>query len=448
MSSVYKRIIKSILIIIKMDDFYTVLPSNSKSSIENKPSKFLTTFEEPIYLNNTDNWEVGLVEINFKNSIKTINEDNAYAYNNEVPTKDSLIDKKFNLNSNSVRRFFLQIPEHLQFLNAAEQPYDNILCAEIYDGFVVTPDDNNEFRFVYSENRFCLEILGENINTLTLPPHFGVTMGFLPLKNTDGSVTHYDETTLIEEKKLLTLTVPYNGFFMFSDVTKGQRYQAKSPPMTVTYKGKTFWPIVPKHTSISSHSAMLDIKYTLTYSLPPIGKVASISPKPGTYSSAKELETELNSNADFKKYFEFLFDDKLNRFDIISHTKNNNIKLVLENGLADVIGFTKTSFGINAEPQKGDMEVNLLRGITNLFIYCDLCEPIRVGDTQAPLLRTVAFNQKKYGEMINLNYINPMYVKVNKTFIDTVQIMICDASGELIPFNEGLTTVILHFKRV
>ena len=52
------------------DDFYVVLPSNVPSTIQNIPSKYLTTFDNPIYLDGE--WEVALAEINFKNSIRTI----------------------------------------------------------------------------------------------------------------------------------------------------------------------------------------------------------------------------------------------------------------------------------------------------------------------------------------------------------------------------------------
>ena len=52
------------------DNFIVVLPSNTPSTIPNTPAKYLTTFDEPIYLNNE--WKVALLEINFKQSIKNI----------------------------------------------------------------------------------------------------------------------------------------------------------------------------------------------------------------------------------------------------------------------------------------------------------------------------------------------------------------------------------------
>ncbi len=65
----------------------------------------------------------------------------------------------------------------------------------------------------------------------------------------------------------------------------------------------------------------------------------------------------------------------------------------------------------------------------------------------APLLRTVSFNVKQYGEMIHVGYTNPIYLNLNKSFFDMIAINICDVIGEHIPFTEGMTTAVLHFRR-
>ena len=57
------------------NDFVVVLPSNSVNS--NTPAKFITTFDNPIFLNG--GWEVALLEVNFKNSIKSIHNDSCYS---------------------------------------------------------------------------------------------------------------------------------------------------------------------------------------------------------------------------------------------------------------------------------------------------------------------------------------------------------------------------------
>ena len=116
----------------------------------------------------------------------------------------------------------------------------------------------------------------------------------------------------------------------------------------------------------------------------------------------------------------------------------------------DVLGFSSKMYRSSTSQRirQAELEVDLLRGISSIFIYCDICEPIRIGTEIAPLLRTVAYNNVKYGEVIHLNYVNPMYIRVNKSFIDTIQIQICDATGEIVPFAEGLTTCTLHFKRI
>ena len=58
------------------NEFHIVLPSNVKSSIENTPSSYITQLCENKNLDgNSNEWEVGLVEMTFVDAIKTISKD-------------------------------------------------------------------------------------------------------------------------------------------------------------------------------------------------------------------------------------------------------------------------------------------------------------------------------------------------------------------------------------
>ena len=89
----------------------------------------------------------------------------------------------------------------------------------------------------------------------------------------------------------------------------------------------------------------------------------------------------------------------------------------------------------------------LHRGIYSLYVYSNVCEYSLVGDTQVPLLRSVPLKSStKFGDVESTVFMNPMYIPVNKTFIDNIEIDIRDDAGEEIPFEEGRTVVVLHFR--
>ena len=82
----------------------------------------------------------------------------------------------------------------------------------------------------------------------------------------------------------------------------------------------------------------------------------------------------------------------------------------------------------------------------SMFIYTDIIEDQYVGDTKAPLLDTVSISGGQ-DESITVNINNPNYVRVSKSEISTINIMLKNSFGEFIPFtNLAKVIVKLHFK--
>ena len=86
-------------------------------------------------------------------------------------------------------------------------------------------------------------------------------------------------------------------------------------------------------------------------------------------------------------------------------------------------------------------------GVHGLYVYCDLAEPVPVGDTEAPLLRVVSAKGKN-GEMQQRNFDQLSYIPLQKKHFDSVEIFIRDDLGNPIPFENGKLMVTLHFRRV
>ena len=94
-----------------------------------------------------------------------------------------------------------------------------------------------------------------------------------------------------------------------------------------------------------------------------------------------------------------------------------------------------------------ESEVDVNRARHTMFVYCDLVEDSIVGDVRAPLLRTTLASGK-YGEDVREVFNKPMYIPLRTNHFDTIQIAIKTETGEDMPFNYGISYVILHFRRV
>ena len=64
----------------------------------------------------------------------------------------------------------------------------------------------------------------------------------------------------------------------------------------------------------------------------------------------------------------------------------------------------------------------------------------------APLLRPVVVRGKP-GDQISEKYINSMYLPVQKKSFDSIEINIMTDTGSPVPFIDGRSMVLLHFRR-
>ena len=430
-----------------MDEFYVVLPSNNTTSEVNTPSKYITTFDEPIYLDSTYEWEVGLIELIFKNSIKTINNDyalmqNTFAYDTNLPvniskgefsyTNTELLEN-FKMNKYCKTQYPSWIGVQAEWLVNFEM---DKYCKSKYSGWIgvqvqeskkllycKTEKDNTYFTFNFKNLKVVLKNTSKFLLTLTIPKIIAIFFGFekMPLNHENK----------IDIDNMLNQTYTFKALKMNEEISSTQ-------PVIWTYENKQYIIITPKTDK--------PLYYNMKFEQYNITTESKLILQQGTYTNAEKLEKELNKNKIISSLFTFKYDEKVNRFNLISNKEDSILKMY--NGLNDVLGFKNKEFPYKSEPYIGEMEVSLMRGINTIFLYCDCCKYIRVGNTQAPLLRCIPLTSKVYGETVHLKYNNPMYIKVNKTFIDKIEIMLCDAAGSIIPFSEGLTIVILHFKRL
>ena len=94
-------------------------------------------------------------------------------------------------------------------------------------------------------------------------------------------------------------------------------------------------------------------------------------------------------------------------------------------------------------PQKPDFQESKY----NLYIYCNLVNNTIVGDTQVPLLRTVAVNNKNQNKYVSEHFQDLRYMPLASNFYQYIEIQITDDYGELIDFQSGKVIVTLHLRQ-
>ncbi|KAJ8043891.1 hypothetical protein HOLleu_11191 [Holothuria leucospilota] len=120
--------------------------------------------------------------------------------------------------------------------------------------------------------------------------------------------------------------------------------------------------------------------------------------------------------------------------------------------MATITGFTSRAIGI-IEDVEDETYVHFrstrpadLHPIHQLYVYTDIIEHQLVGDTTAPLLRTVPAGNK-FGETIDVDFSKLHYKPIARSLINNIEIDIRDETGMSIPFENGRVIVKLHFRQ-
>ena len=121
----------------------------------------------------------------------------------------------------------------------------------------------------------------------------------------------------------------------------------------------------------------------------------------------------------------------------------NGAKIKLRKGLAQMLGLPEM-IDID-ETTEGTHAADIRRGMTAIYVYCNIIEPQFVGDALVPLLRIVDSNGQN-NEIITKTFTSPHYLPVRSREIDTIEINICDDTGEILSFSTGKVICKLHLR--
>jgi len=187
--------------------------------------------------------------------------------------------------------------------------------------------------------------------------------------------------------------------------------------------------------------------YTLQYT---DGRVVKVVIPPGLYQQSYDMVKILHDaqraacsiSEDDEPFVIFRFPARIKRFTMkISDLTPAVIESIrFSPDLARMLGFDgDITYRGNDEKMAGYV-ADFTDNIDLVYIYCDLLEPVLIGDTKAPLLRISGRGKHR-------TYNPVQYVPLQKKCFDTVEINIMTDTGLPVPFLSGKSVVVLEFRR-
>lgn len=395
--------------------FYIILPSNVQPDFHptNTASHYRTTFDHSYSLNEGE-WEVALTEISFVNTLPTV------------------VNESFSIESKLQkigRRFVFETkpdPQYPKFKYYAQ-------------------NDGTKKSIKYNEwipNAASLKHIPILLQTYLNP----------------------DTTDVHLQVRCVVDTVEAN-FYMEYNEAKKHGFVALNTHPKRHYIGKKayfqLWPTPMKSEEVFTapfasdyytENAQLEIVTLVDYCTSKEIKISE-----GNYPSPESLVRALNKEtkyplADWKDRkitkkdppcnYRFGYKEETNR---IMVGVGSETMLTFHHDLDYLLGFSKKIYTEGEYIAEKPPLMN--RGIYNIYIYCSLCAPIRVGNVLAPLLRTVEIPAASdWGKVTCLRFTRPMYIPINLTSFNSIEIMLNDDTGAPISFSEGRTTLTLHLR--
>lgn len=163
--------------------------------------------------------------------------------------------------------------------------------------------------------------------------------------------------------------------------------------------------------------------------------------KPIRFTTCTDATSYIMKKIDDKRIT--LTSDSKNRLKL--RINNPQLSITFDDSLRDILAFDKNTYSGENTFYASDV-FSLTRRIRFLYIYSNITDLIRIGNTEASLIAAIPFNS---ANAINeVSFDNPMYIRVVTDFITKISISIYDDAGALVPFISTSKTVLqLHFRK-
>jgi len=172
--------------------------------------------------------------------------------------------------------------------------------------------------------------------------------------------------------------------------------------------------------------------------------------KEGRYDTIEEVVNALNGEAD--GYFSVVYNGSRIIFfadgesEATRSGQRQNFRL--SPAMQRLLGFKKNKFTLDlGDKLVGVVPPDFTEGLTSMYVYCDVIDPVVVGDCRVQLLRTLPFSHKPNVDVFNHVFSNPLYTPLQKKHFGTLEVNIMTDTGQPVPFVDGKSIVVLHFRR-
>ncbi|EFP00444.1 hypothetical protein CRE_21760 [Caenorhabditis remanei] len=167
------------------------------------------------------------------------------------------------------------------------------------------------------------------------------------------------------------------------------------------------------------------------------------SPKAETIEAFKNLRAKIQTDAliSARDFLEFV---EQNGRVHVNFLQPDIAFVELDDRCAYFLGYTDT---IVKESATAPNKVDFFGNVSTLYLYCDVVDPIIVGNTKSSLLSVIPC-RGSYGEMIHHTVAYPRYLPLMNSTIDSIRVDLLSEFDEPIDFNWGSTIIVLHFKKL
>ena len=484
----------------KKKSFTVVLPSNSNPETfpNNNANKFSVEFKNPITL--SDQYEVALIEMTYKNEIVALK--NNFFQLFTLKASDPLFKL---LDNKSPEEWLFNSYNLNSFYYFDDTGYDPADVWSLFDKLEkyalisIVDDMTNEINIQIRKKDVLLilsnhlkKLLNFNIDTFSrkftgtsggfqrkekvddkqwsiqLIPLYALKYKRIVLKSKNESITHDQFLQRWREripKKFIDIKVEKNktgGIFQINlkkqtplkgddwcifeveDELKNDLLYGQQQYLAKRYDEESYAVANPISKESKSHEWAVKVysnKMTPKFMSQEESLKDIIRLDVDTIESADSLLKLLNVKSDADGY-KFQYNSATHRMSVIVPQYH---RLQMDEVLQSMMGFgTRTM----REGTTVGVETPVLkRNVNNIFVYCNIIDYVHVGNTEAPLLRQFPIASHKH-MLINREFINKIFIPLNRYILDRIDVSIHDEAGALIPFKEGIVTVTLEFQPI
>lgn len=180
---------------------------------------------------------------------------------------------------------------------------------------------------------------------------------------------------------------------------------------------------------------------------------------PGYYNSVSDLIEAVNIQLKTNRYIANAYGITSNSFISLDKMSNRTVvnKEWIPEGLESISFEGRLALQLGFEPYKNVLNYEMSPHVGNTFfgipdqmmIYTDIIEPTYIGHEKAYVLKIINTNGHayKFGDMCYKEYTHIHYMPVQKREFEAISVDIRDYTGAFMPFQHGVLTIKLHFKK-